>query len=240
MTISTKNGYDFSLLLATRGRPRQVERLFESIIDTAYQPEKVEVVLYIDNDDRKSHHLSHPHLATTRLIGPQTTMGSMHRVCCDSAQGKYILLIADDNVFRTPRWDQEVRAEFEKYPDGIALVYGNDLIQGRNMCTAPFLTRKSCNLMGGICPAEYTGEFVDTHILDLFCKLRYWGYDRIVYREDIVIEHLHHVVGKAPFDETYAKKAPTDDNRNLFFSLDPQRVAIARKIVGKLSNGKKR
>ncbi len=239
MLFSTHSTYDFSLLLATRGRPRQVLRLFDSIMDTARRPDKLEVVLYIDEDDIESHHLSHSHLATTRLIRPRATMGGMHRACCDSAKGRYVLLIGDDNVFRTWGWDQEVRTEFEKYPDGIVLIYGNDLIQGRNMCTAPFLTRTTCQLMGGICPAEYTGEFVDTHILDLFCKLRYWGYDRIIYREDIIIEHLHHVVGKAPYDDTYAAKAPTDENRELFFSLDPQRVCTARKIVRQLSNGKK-
>ena len=240
MKFSEEEVFDFSLLLATRGRPEQVERLFQSIIETADNPEKVEVILYIDDDDTGSHHLTHPIIGVTRMILPKSTMGGMHRACCEAAKGKYILLLGDDNVFRSAGWDREVTAEFEKFPDGIAMVYGNDMIQGRNMCTAPFLTRLSCEMMGGICPAEYTGEFVDTHILDQFSKLRYWGYDRIVYRDDIVIEHLHHVVGKAAFDETYANQAPTDENRDLFFSLDSQRVATARKIVYYMSDGKKK
>jgi len=150
-----------------------------------------------------------------------------------------ILIIGDDNVFRTPGWDDTVKEIFAKFPDGICLVYGNDLNQGRNMCTAPFLSRKYCEILGGPCPAEYTGEFVDTHIMDTFYKLRYWGYDRIVYLKDLIIEHMHHVVGKAPLDDTYANKAPTEDNRNLFFELDPLRVEQARALVRYLSNGHK-
>lgn len=233
------NTIDYSILLATRGRPSQVERLFQSILDTADHPEAIEIILYMDDDDHESHTINHPSLKLKKLIGPKISMGGMHRRCYEASAGNLIMIVGDDNVFRTRSWDTRVMEEFKRFPDDIGLVYCNDLIQGRNMCTAPFLTRKACDFMDSICPDDYTGEFIDTHILDVFTKLKYWGYIRIAYLDDIVIEHLHYVAGKAAYDETYANKAPTNENRNLFFRLDPDRVATARKIVHYISGGTK-
>jgi hypothetical protein len=237
--IEAEHDIDISILLATRGRPQFVQRLFKSLTDTAADSKALEIILYIDDDDLAGRQIDHDRLKVKKITGPRISMGAMHNECYKASRGGIILIIGDDNVFRTPGWDDTVRETFAKFPDEICLVYGNDLNQGRNMCTAPFLSRKYCEILGGPCPVAYTGEFVDTHIMDTFYKLRYWGYDRIIYLKNLIIEHMHHVVGKAPFDDTYANKAPTEENRNLFFSLDPLRVEQARALVRYLSNGRK-
>ena len=227
----THNTINFSLLLPTRARTDRIQALFDSIISTAEQPGKLEIVLYVDEDDLPSHSISHPGLKVVTHIGPRTSMGNMIQTCYRKSKGSYIMLVGDDNVFRTDRWDTKVISVFDRFPDKIALVYGNDLNQGYRMCTAPFISRVFCELINGPCDESYPAEFIDTHIMDLFYKLRYWGIDRIIYLEDLITEHMHFVVGKAEIDTTYLEKPDTDRSRNVFFSLDPLRVEHAKKVV---------
>jgi hypothetical protein len=225
------DGIELSILIPTRGRTQKMRHLFENIMETAANPSALELILYIDDDDPMSHGLDHPSLGVKRLIRPRQPMGAMLHACFQASSGPFILVIGDDNLFRTKGWDLMILDGFSHFPDGIALVYGDDLIQGRNMCTAPAVSRKFCEILGGLCPPEYTGEFIDTHILDLFTKLRCWGFDRIIYLENLVIEHMHHVVGKSEYDETYARQNTTDENRNRYFGFDAFRVGQARELV---------
>ena len=231
-----ENIIELSILMPTRGRAIRVLNLFENILKTAEIPSRIELVIYVDEDDIPSHNLTHPMLSITRLVRSRKTMGEMLRACYEKSRGDYILVIGDDNLFRTSGWDRLILDAFTHFPDGIALVYGDDLIQGRNMCTAPAFSRKTCELLGGPCPSEYSAEFIDTHILDLFTKLRCWGYDRIIYLENLVIEHMHHIVGKSEYDETYAHQNTTEENRNRYFRLDGLRVAQAKKLVNYMAS----
>lgn len=222
---------DFSFLLPTRGRPDRIQNLFNSIVETARHPENIEIILYVDEDDTQSHSVTHPVLKLVTHIGPRVPMGKMIQTCYAKSRGEYIMLLGDDNVFRTQNWDERVIEAFNRFPDKIALVFGNDLNQEDRMCTAPFISRVYCELTDGPCHELYPSEFIDTHIMDMFYKLRYWGLNRIVYMADMVVEHMHYIVGKAPFDDTYREKPNTDKSREVFFSLDPFRVEKAKKTV---------
>jgi hypothetical protein len=48
---------EFSFLLPTRGRPEQVRRFAQSVIETAADPSRIEVILCVDEDDPDSHHI---------------------------------------------------------------------------------------------------------------------------------------------------------------------------------------
>jgi hypothetical protein len=49
-----------SLLLPTRQRPEQLKRFYDSAMSLANKPYEVEVVVYIDKDDRSYNHLKTP------------------------------------------------------------------------------------------------------------------------------------------------------------------------------------
>ena len=118
-----------SLLLPTRGRPALVERFFQSVVEMTAHPERVEVVLYIDEDDCGSHHLDCPGIRVTKIIGPRMTMGAYNAACLEKATGSIIMLVNDDMVIRTKGWDERIVALDGSFPDGIYLVYGNDLLK---------------------------------------------------------------------------------------------------------------
>lgn len=222
---------NFSILLPTRNRPSLVERLFESILRTAHDPSSIEIVLYMDTDDPLSHGIEVRGLKVTKLIKPPSrSMGQIFKECYEASTGRYIMLMNDDAVFRTKDWDLRVIEVFYKFRDDIAFVYCNDLDQGAKVPTFPILSRRVCEIMGGVCPTGYLNLHIESHIIDIFKQLKKYGHDRIVYLSDVIIEHLHYSIGKCRIDETYAKKDPVYDDR-LFISLDEDRRHIALKIA---------
>lgn len=44
-----------SILLPTRGRPAQAERLLKSVVEMSADLNRIEIVLYVDRDDTASH-----------------------------------------------------------------------------------------------------------------------------------------------------------------------------------------
>jgi hypothetical protein len=221
-------GLAFSLLLPTRGRVPLVQRLFDSLVATTTDLQRLEVVLYIDEDDSESLDISRPEFSIVKIVGQLgRTMGAMNRACYDASQGRYVMLINDDAVFRTMSWDARVLEAAARFPDGISLIYGNDLDQGKAVPTFPIVSRTVCHVIGEICPRDYRHLHIESHLLDIFKQLAKLGYHRMCYLDDVVFEHMHHVVGKAIVDSTYIKKNQRADDL-LFIALDDERAFKAR------------
>ncbi|MBM4298677.1 MAG: hypothetical protein FJ143_13145, partial [Deltaproteobacteria bacterium] len=221
---------DISLLLPTRGRPELLRRLFNSVAVTTAAIDRLELVLYIDEDDAPTQDLSHDGLPIVRLIKPaQQTMGRMNQACYEASRGRFVMLMNDDVVFRTPGWDRHLVASFQQFGDEIALVYGNDLYQRQALPTMPVLSRVCCELLDGICPRSYRRTYIDLHIYDLFKKLAKLGPQRIVYHDDVIFEHMHHETGKAALDATYVKNSEGEDDKR-FISLEDERWNQAKML----------
>lgn len=218
------------MLLPTRGRPALVERLFKSITETTAQPERVEIILFVDDDDTGSHHLDSEEISVTRLIGPRTSMGYYNSACYAAARGDIIILVNDDMVIGTPGWDNMIAGMDAGFSDKIYLAYGNDLFKKGNLCTFPILSRRTCELLVEPYPAAYQGAFIDYHLFDIFKRLQHAGFDRIRYLEDVVFEHLHYRTGKASFDETYGKRDRFSDDP-AFLALIESRRASAEYLL---------
>ncbi len=220
-----------SILLPTRGRPASVYRLFESIEQTTSKLNELEVVLYIDEDDIASHEISYSGIDIVKLIRPPgNSMGNILRESYKASTGRYVMLMNDDAIFCTWGWDLRILESFSRFPDDIALVYGNDLDQQKRVCTFPILSRNACELMGGVCPAEYLNLHIESHLLDIFNQLKTLGHERIVYLDDVLFVHLHYAVGKSKFDKTYKKKDPGFDDWQ-FISFADERIYIARRLA---------
>lgn len=206
------------------------ERFFQSVVDRTTHRDAVEIIAYVDDDDIGSHHLDSRDIRVDRIIGPRLAMGEYNNRCLERARGDIVILVNDDIVIRTQGWDERIRALDAEYSDKVYLGYANDLIQGRKLCTFPILSRRTCEVLVDPYPAVYRGEFIDTHILDIFKRLRYRGYDRIRYLEDVVFEHMHYGVGKAAADETYTKRVSYKDSPR-FLALRERRQEAASRLM---------
>lgn len=205
-----------------------MQRLLDSIADASERPDQLEVVFRVDADDPSSHALWHPRLATVLVAGPPgEPMGRMFRACYEASRGRLLMLMNDDAVVRTRRWDTFVLGAFDRFPDGIALVWGNDLDQGRRVPTFPILPRIVAELLGGVCPEEYRHFHIESHLHDVFRRLAAAGYERRVYLEDVVFEHEHYLLGKAARDATYRRYQYLGVDEQVYFELAAYRRRCA-------------
>jgi GT2 family glycosyltransferase len=200
----------FSLLVPTRGRPDHLRRLLDSLVETTFRPQELEVVLGIDDDDAESRQVAHrvPHLTTT-IVPRGVTMGALNTACFEASTGRFVMLLNDDVVVRTPHWDTEVGAVLAEYPDEIALVHVNDRLFRETLCTFPLMSRRAC-LEIGVCPRDYERYRIDDHIHETYRLLAYLGHPRIRYLEDVVFEHQN---WKEPDERHGAQRFTTSDNR---------------------------
>jgi hypothetical protein len=226
-----------SLLLPTRGRPELVKRLFQSIVEMTSILDKIEVILYVDDDDVSSHGLDTQEFRIVRIVGPKLSMGAYNSACLKKAQGDVIILVNDDMVIRTSGWDDCIRSLHAEFEDQVYLGYANDLFKKERFCTFPIISRHTCELLNDPYPSIYRRAFIDVHLFDIFKRLQKAGFDRIRYYDDLIFEHLHYRTGKAPYDETYgnARSGKFSDDPT-FVALIAMRSAAAYRLISAIRN----
>jgi hypothetical protein len=219
-----------SLLLPTRGRPELAKRFLQSVVDTAEALHAIEVIIYVDDDDTGSHHLDGGALRSELIIGPKQSMGAYNTTCYRASRGQIIVLVNDDMVMRTVGWDSALRAMDQRFADQIYLGYCNDLLKKDGLATFPILSRKTCDLLVDPYPAAYAGAFIDVHLFDIFKRLQNQGFDRFIYLNEVVFEHLHYRTGKAAYDDTYKQRGRFQDD-SIFIRLSSARRDAAGRVL---------
>ena len=220
----------FSLIVPTRGRPAQLRRMLDSVARTAYHPERVEVVLVVDADDRTSA-VRHPLLHVKHVVlPPGQTMGTLNNAGFGASSGEYVMLLNDDVIVRTPGWDATARACFGHFPDPFVLVHVNDTLMRDHLCTFPLTSRAFYELAGGVCPREYRRYRIDDHIEDVFNLLAVLGERRVVYLPDVLFEHDNAVQHPEAGAVYMSDPAVLALDAPLFDALLPQRKELALRV----------
>ena len=201
-----------TVIVPSRGRPSHVRRLWQSMRETTQIP-TTQIVIAADQDDPRSGEYADIMLTpkdarfgmdidrpAVRLL-PPTKTGDMVRAM-NSAIAPYLVFdelilgcVNDDMVFLTPGWDRKVLDAQAKRK---GIVFGNDLFQGQDLVTSPFIHVDVLRAIGYYCLPVCRHLFVDNAWKDLGTKAKC-----LTYLPDVVIEHLHPFAGKAEWDKTY-------------------------------------
>jgi hypothetical protein len=178
---------NFSILCPSRGRPDDLRRLCNSINATAENPNQIEILVYLDEDDSTTSELAYLDIANLKFFrGPRVWMSHAQNFLYCQSKGQILMACADDFVFRTTSWDTIILGEFFKHHDPIRLIYCNDLgIHAGKIPTHFFLHKQIPEILG-------------TWVMQGRASLwDLWAYDvlrsisRVDYLPDIVIEHLN-------------------------------------------------
>lgn len=187
-----------SVLLPTRKRPQNLERMVDSIFKTAKN--FPEIVIYVDDDDTESAAKVEA-LGQTLIVGPRITMSDYWNKCYDRSTGDIVMQCGDDVLFRTKDWDVLVEQAFAEVPDKILLVHGNDLDPWfPDFGTHSFVHRRWVDTVGYFIPPWFVSDYGDTWIGQV-AKL----IERMKY-VPIITEHMHPRANKAQLDETYQQR----------------------------------
>jgi hypothetical protein len=190
-----------SILTPTRERPENVARLVTSIFSKCKNPDKVEVLFYVDEDDDTFPN-EFLNKNVKKIVGPKIWLSLMQNVLYANAKGEIIMYAGDDIEFGSKNWDVIVRERFNKYTDKICVVYGNDnATHGEAIAIHAFLHRNWINAVGcWVAPGR--GSLYDFWITEVGRKL-----GRLEYVPELQISHIHYRQGQglAPFDATYKR-----------------------------------
>lgn len=227
--------HKISLLLPTRGRPLLVKRLLQSITDYTTDLNNLEIIMYLDEDDKGSHGIEDPRLQIIKKIGPRSSMGTYNTKCLEYSSGDIIMLMNDDLVISTPRWDQIIIDHSRSISDGIYLAYPNDSEAGHRMCTFPIMSRDTCKILLKPYPKEYDALYIDAHVFDIFTRLKHLGHNRMFYLEKVVFDHRHFINGKVRPDASYSHKNRFSDAMT-FISLRHLRQVSAQRLFSAIED----
>jgi hypothetical protein len=110
------------------------------------------------------------------------------------------MMAADDIVFKTDGWDQQVGQLFDASDDKILLAHGNDGAWGDRFGTHCFVHRRWINTLGYFAAPYFSSDYSDTWLNEIANSL-----ERRVFLP-FMNEHLHPLFGKATKDSTYMEK----------------------------------
>ena len=179
------------VIVPTRKRPEQCDQLLKAFQETALISD---IVFGIDDDDDSQYSDA---VKDRAHWAPRLRMGGTLNLIAQKNADKYkwLAFMGDDHRPRTKAWDLLLAAELKGDP-GIA--YGNDLLQGGNLPTACVMSSDIVQKIGYMVPPTLIHMYMDNFWLDMGRAL-----GNLRYREDVVIEHLHPLAGKAAWDESY-------------------------------------
>ncbi len=206
----------YALICPTRGRPDRLQEFISSALDTAAQPDRIEILLYVDEDDPEceayekvisqlTNENSKSSISLT--IGPSIGVPRAANKLAELTTADVFLTANDDQVYIDKGWDTRLDTEIEKYPDGIFCMWFNDKWESENFCTFPILSRRWVETLGYL-----QFPFFEHFFADAWLWMLAKAVGREHYIEDVVVEHRHWKTGKSEKDATYDMHATSEDD----------------------------
>lgn len=194
---------DFSIIFNSRGRVPMLRQMLRSIVRTASDISKIEVIVNFDNDDQES--LSAipsleeefgfaKFLSNDREVNIHVNVNKM----AFRAKGKYIWALGDDCHILTKDWDLVARNKFDAFEKicnhGIFLGAVNSTSVDKDIskigwyCDAPILTAKGRDALGYL---------IHPHFISLGADVATWmiysgAGGLVVDMKEVVFDHTTH------------------------------------------------
>lgn len=220
-----------SIIIPSRGRPEKIKQALASIEATT---DDYEILLGLDVDDAGRYDVAALYSLCPSAHGFYDfefpaglgCSGKVNRLGM-KAGGDWIMGAADDLIWHTKGWDRIL--DTHKPGDGIVCCYCKDdpdvhrgPIASDGVPGIPIVTREFYDV-AGFFPKHFFHFYGDTWSTDIARRV-----DRLVYVDEITIEHMHWRYGKGEFDET-AKSRGTPQTQ-IWKDTEPERVYLANRL----------
>jgi len=188
------------LLHPSRGRAEQARSTLNKWVDNAYNPDQLEHVISVDNDDPQLLQYRDLFPTSTQVIGPNTNVVQAANAGAKQATGNVLLYLSDDFMC-PPEWDRLLDKLFKDCTEP-RLVKVDDCLQGfeKDVLTIPIMNRQLYEKLGYFFHPAYKSMFVDQDLYHTVNNMK-----AMVLCEYLKFPHLHCSIGKAPNDETYTR-----------------------------------
>lgn len=216
------------VIVPSRNRPQNIERAVSFL--KAYSVQS-DICVALDDDDHKQY----PRLdGVIYEVNPRVRMNKTLNLVANKYADQYetIFFMGDDHLPQTPQWDHFLAGAIASR--GYGLAYGNDLFQQDKLATAVMMSTNIIKSLGFMSPPNLIHLYMDN-----FWMLLGKDLDSLWYFDNVVIEHMHPLIGKAPNDDGYNEANSSDvynfDREELYrFMQDeyPNRLARLKEDLG--------
>lgn len=182
------------VIIPTRGRFDLVKA---RVLENARLSNDSDYCLSVDSDESEDY--SWVTDAGMLLVSgpPEGMNAALNRAFEELGGGyQYVSFMGDDHLVRTPGWDTLLIESITAHGHGVA--YGNDLLTNGELPTFAMISTNIAKALGFFAPPTLRHMYLDDYWLRLGTSL-----NACFYRPDVVVEHMHHSVGKSEFDATY-------------------------------------
>ncbi|ORT56077.1 glycosyltransferase family 2 protein [Streptomyces sp. CB03238] len=232
-----------SLLCPSRGRVDNLGFFLRSLHRTAVKPGRVEVMVYVDDDDPALPAYRRlfaraariwPRLGECRLVvGPPEGVPQAWNALAAQACGDLLMMANDDQVYVDHGWDTTLDNRVTQlsalHGDDVLCLYFDDGQYTDGGRDFPIVSRTWHDVLGYFTPTLFQQWEVERWVFDIALRL-----DRCHPVPGVFVEHRHYQDYKAPFDETYQRHRMTREkslaDHALFLSTEPQRAAEAERL----------
>ena len=186
---------DLAVLVPSRDRPQNIADLLLAFEET---DTKSDLIVILDDDEPQFDAYRKLNCALLVVKKNGKGMAKPLNFAANLYATKYchFAFLGDDHRPRTKNWDRIFIDALDEL--GTGLVYGDDLLQGKNLPTAVAMTGDIVMELKGMVPPDMVHLYLDDFWLRLGRDL-----NAIKYLPDVILEHLHPMAGKAEWDEGY-------------------------------------
>jgi len=223
-----------SVILATRERPHNIERLWKSVLDNTTTV--VEFVFAVDSDDQATAETLKK-LDTGKMViktrsGPRDYVPLRINESLQDCTGDVVALWGDDLVVRTQDWNLHIEEAIRTWADGVGLVYCRDDRHNEELCTHPFISRRFVDTLGYAAYDRFFHYYVDTWLHDIAKRI-----NRLHYLPEVFIQHLHCDRKQAPVDNVYLGNYPYfKKDQETFAKDEARRQSDSDKLLKTIGN----
>jgi len=231
-----------ALLVPSRERIDKKKSLIKSIKNTVSDINNIKLYFGTDLDDPTRNEVlqlksenDFVEMVDIDNHGTFMNLGVLWNICAKAAKEDILSMIGDDMEFRTKGWDKSILDEFTppKCPaDNFKMVHCYDGRHGKRIAVNAFIHRSYYEINGYFMREEFPVDKVDIWLQQIFK-----AFDRLVYRGDIHIEHLHWSFGKSLKDNTVKRMRASNAEKvstEMWIKTLPQRLEEAERISKKL------
>lgn len=216
-----------AVIVPSRGRPQAMAELLEVFDKTCRADTRI--ICRVDDDDLELDGYREA-VPSHLFVGPRIGLCQSINEMAEHSWGRYEVLgfMGDDHRPRTVGWDERILAAVER--DWQAVVYGDDLLQGRNLASQVFMSSQLVHRIGYFAPPNIRHMYIDNYWMTLGVNL-----GSLTFLEDVVIEHMHPIAKKADWDAGYrevnAQTVYDRDRRAFEWYLETEFVPMLQRIT---------
>lgn len=227
---------DLLVITPSRGRPESLREMIRTCFDHAAGD--VFIAACVDEDDPFRVEYAdvcwdyRPEVIW--YCGPRQNLTGWTNLIASTDARSYRALASfgDDHRPRTPGWDSKLLAAIDGM-GGTGIAYGDDLLMGRNLPTAPVVSADIVAALGWMCEPSLAHMCVDCVWKDLGEQA-----GCLAWVPEVTIEHVHWAAGKTAPDATYAAaEAVKEADRQRYDVWRQERMAADVDTVKALLKG---